>query len=164
MQVSAATTRLVGKDLELNLPNAMREAGYRTGASGKWHLKNFDPDIQPVPEIDAETGLTPVLEIWPEYSVMQQLVQDAGFDWADGIYDHSIIEPSYLQFSHNMEWVTASAKVRNYPSFCIVGPTSFPCSIPIDIPFQSSFHGDSTCIAEDGTTNGCIQSCAGVHF
>ena len=146
MQVSVATTRLAGKDLELNLPNAMREAGYRTGASGKWHLKNFDPDIQPVPWIDAETGFVPQLEIWPEYSIMQQLVQDAGFDWADGIYDHNIIEP-YLQFSHNMEWVTARAKVRNYPSLCIVGPTSFPCNIPIEnIPFQRLPHDASMVI------------------
>ena len=91
MQANANSARLIGTDLELNLPNALRSAGYRTGASGKWHLR---PD-------DAE---------WLEhYSRMQQIVRDAGFDWADGIYDH--VMTGDLPFSHNMEWVTSKAKV-----------------------------------------------------
>ena len=74
LQVRARNTRLNGTDLQENLPNAMRLAGYRTGASGKWHLTPLE--------------ICPALEVFPPYSVAQQLVKDAGFDWADGIYSH----------------------------------------------------------------------------
>ena len=105
MQVDVNTARLIGTDLKLNLPNAMRSAGYRTGASGKWHLREVQNYFDTFPTN------------WPEYSRMQQIVRDAGFDWADGIYDHTI--DLNMPFSHNMEWVTSRAKVRNRASLCI---------------------------------------------
>ena len=116
MQANIDTPRLIGTDLELNLPNALRSAGYRTGASGKWHLR---------PERDAQPH-------WLEHSRLQQLVRDAGFDWADGIYDH--VMNGDLPFSHNMEWVTAKAKVRDQSSLC----TNKPDKAFIAMIFQAS--------------------------
>ena len=105
MQADNITPRLIGTDLELNLPNALRSAGYRTGASGKWHLR---------PERDP--GLEAEWLYDHNYSRLQQIVRDAGFDWADGIYDHVMNDD--LPFSHNMEWVTSKAKVRD-PSYSL---------------------------------------------
>jgi hypothetical protein len=86
-----------GTDCERNLPNAMRSAGYRTRLNGKWYLSPLE---RPGPETR------------PEYGPLQEIVLGSGFDWADGLYSHVMpVIAEDLTFSHNMEWVTAMAKV-----------------------------------------------------
>ena len=83
----------------------MRKAGYRTGAAGKWHLRELTDGL----------GVD-----FLDYPLLQKKVLRAGFDWADGLYDHNIpMEELNLNFSHNMEWVTAKAKVTYLQTYAV---------------------------------------------
>ena len=73
-----------GIDLENNLPSALQGLGYRTGVVGKWHLSNSGPMSM------------------DNYTVVMDMIREAGFDFADGVYAENIPrEP--VAFSHNME-------------------------------------------------------------
>ena len=67
---------LVRNDRDENLPQAMRKAGYRTGAAGKWHLGRED-----------DLGKRE----WQDYGKLQDEVKDSGFDWADGLFAHNFL-------------------------------------------------------------------------
>lgn len=74
LQVNKNYTRLSEEDLDNNLPQALRMAGYHTGMAGKWHLDK-------VPLNQGET--------WPSYAAGVETVKRAGFDYVDGLYAHN---------------------------------------------------------------------------
>jgi len=118
-----------GVDLEHNLPVGMKQAGYATGAFGKWHI---------AAEEDLETlGCTfSSTEYECDYSIVQEAVKLAGFDVAEAIFISNLNDcgdtctDASTPFGHNLEWVTyESLKFMNEslasstPFFAYVNPT-----------------------------------------
>jgi len=92
--VSVPWTYLEGNDITENLPTALGECGYKSGAVGKWHL------TQGVDYNDA-------------YGTATDSVKERGFDYADGIYVSNLntcgTECDSWGPSHNLEWQTEKA-------------------------------------------------------
>eukprot|EP00640_Fibrocapsa_japonica_P000755 CAMPEP_0113936368 /NCGR_PEP_ID=MMETSP1339-20121228/3301_1 /TAXON_ID=94617 /ORGANISM="Fibrocapsa japonica" /LENGTH=610 /DNA_ID=CAMNT_0000938827 /DNA_START=48 /DNA_END=1880 /DNA_ORIENTATION=+ /assembly_acc=CAM_ASM_000762 len=86
---------LYGPDLTQTLPNTLQHYGYRTIHAGKWNI---------APTADCNFG---------NYTQCVDFIKQAGFTAATGVYGGVINRIVYnnpdLHFSHNMEWVTASA-------------------------------------------------------
>jgi len=82
---------------ENNLAAALKDAGYRTGMVGKWHLSKFDGNTY-------------------DYDAAVETVQACGFDFVDALYIENMESneddfDNYNDgtFSHNMEFVTYEA-------------------------------------------------------
>ena len=79
---------------EENLGVAFKNAGYRTGMVGKWHLSRFNDNTY-------------------TYPGAVETVQGCGFDYVDGLYIENLVDNADDfgnfhdgSFSHNMEWIT----------------------------------------------------------
>jgi arylsulfatase A-like enzyme len=104
-------------DKQNTVAAALRNLGYTTGMTGKWHLS---------PEQDGASFRSP-------YSVQTSCVKRAGFDFVDGLYIQNLDGCSSAicgTFSHNLEWtlVTAlgfmdSAMRNSQPFFLYFCPT-----------------------------------------
>lgn len=90
----------------------LREAGYTTGFTGKWHTgshrrsltgHSFDPDDDPQdPEV--------ARKLREDYQAMQAEIQSVGFDYADGIaWGNTDNRPLKRLQYHNLEWHTHHA-------------------------------------------------------
>ena len=71
------------------LPSKLRQQGYATGFTGKWHL--------------SANGLS------RPYEEIQQDIQSLGYEWAEAIYPDNV--PANSSYSHNMEWLVAEGQV-----------------------------------------------------
>lgn len=60
-------------DVNETLPRELREAGFRTGVAGKWHLT----------PVEQEAGVE-------NADKAKKYAYAAGFDWAGGFYEHNI--------------------------------------------------------------------------
>ncbi len=96
----------------VNLASLLKENGYATGFSGKWHTgiprgelteNRYDFEADP-----ADPEVAKKLE--EDYAAMREQVMGAGFDFADGVcWGNTDNRPlRKLQF-HNLEWTTAAA-------------------------------------------------------
>jgi arylsulfatase A-like enzyme len=84
--------KLYGGDAMDNVQTTLRdEAGYATGAFGKWHLT-----------VKSE-GLS-----WENYTLTQEAAYATGFDTAEGLYYNNFVGTEG-NWSHNLEWMTANA-------------------------------------------------------
>lgn len=93
---------------------ALRDAGYFTGMSGKWHvgrhglqlgLPRLDPDADPDdPDVDA------LLRRYQEVAV-QEVQSTAGYEYAAAVFEENCDHwymPRALRY-HHMEWITAGS-------------------------------------------------------
>lgn len=89
--VQVPQCKLDGSDLINSLPNQLSTQGqYRTIVAGKWHIA---------------AGLG---DPWDSYEAVTSAVSQAGVTDPVGIYATNI-DTSRVDFTHNMEWVTAEA-------------------------------------------------------
>lgn len=101
-------------DTRNTVATALRDLGYTTGMTGKWHLH-------------------PRANFGEPYWVQTSSVKRAGFDFVDGLYISNMCECSYPvcdTFSHNLEWTLVTAlgfmdnALRNHqPFFLYFCPT-----------------------------------------
>jgi len=110
VQTTIPFTKLMDSDSEQNIVQLFRDAGYRTGVAGKWHLTNG--------------------AALPTYAEQQDEIKECGFDYADGIYWENMGGVFTGDFTHNHEWVTekaiefvADAADANEPFFLYFNPS-----------------------------------------
>lgn len=115
---SSNTCKLDGDDLVMNLANQLKVHGqYRTIISGKWHLAQKTSKFN-------------------DYAADVESVRNAGFSDPVAIYIENLPRKesrfNELSFSHNPEWLTATANAgiedavinENAPFFIYFTPTS----------------------------------------
>lgn len=124
----------IDSEVEAGIGKILQNVGYKTGAFGKWHLHE---------ESGSSSWFTDELTktIGTKYADAQSAVRSAGVDTAEGIYitnmdndcDSNGLCAASLGFSHNAEWVTASANTfieetvnanASQPFFVMFTPTS----------------------------------------
>jgi len=88
VEVTNPGCKLAGADYQNNLAAMLKGQGYNTFFTGKWHIS--DGKAQ-----------------WDNYTAVVEGVKAAGFTHADGVYIDNI--KNTHSFSHNLEWMTASA-------------------------------------------------------
>jgi len=121
-------------DTKKTVAFALSNVGYRTGMVGKWHLTPTE-----------FTGFG------KPYSEQVEFVKRAGFDFVDGLYIGNMCDCSFpicSTFSHNMEWLLATALQfmddamrRELPFFLYFAPT--PAHLPTvedALLFHSPYH------------------------
>lgn len=118
------------------LARALRQAGYYTGFSGKWHIGSHDkelglppfrPDDNPLdPEVEAR------LRLYQE-TFVDEIRQTAGYEYVASVFTGNAncwFFPKAVQY-HNMEWMTRGALDffdswdREKPFFFSFCPTVF---------------------------------------
>ncbi|GMH60657.1 hypothetical protein TrRE_jg13499 [Triparma retinervis] len=93
VQTTIPYIKLQDADCSTNIVQLFKGAGYKTGVTGKWHLTKEGGGNSPL----------------PSYAEQQGLIQECGFDFADGLYWENMGGVFDGDFTHNMEWVTEKA-------------------------------------------------------
>ena len=94
------------------LASLLRDAGYRTGFVGKWHVGSPRTSLNGhrYGEDDDPNEPQVALKLREDYEAMQREIQSVGFDYADSIaWGNTDSRPIKALRYHNLEWHTQGA-------------------------------------------------------
>lgn len=122
VSVTVPNCKLARTDRMDNLQTALQDKGYSTYMVGKWHLAGEDSDVG--------TQQEAWLPVETAYPTAVKATKAAGWTDVGGLYIDNL--GTYdLEFSHNMEWVTAAgnnfieqAHGEGKPFFLYMNPTA----------------------------------------